>query len=202
MHDRLDQQARRGGARSPGQNEKSEAGEKGQSGQEGQQGEGNASGQSDDRQGRQDGSQGGRGGAQDRIGGDASRIGNGATDGYQPGIFSPDDLRQMAGEFNRRLQDAEQLRQDLRDLGVEAKDFDEILRRMRDFSFRGINNEPLALEALRADIVESLKQFEYRLWREVEGEGEQRLYLAGSDEVPEGYRELVEEYFTALATGD
>ena len=108
----------------------------------------------------------------------------------------------MAGEFNRRLQDAEQLRQDLRDLGVEAKDFDEILRRMRDFSFRGINNEPLALEALRADIVESLKQFEYRLWREVEGEGEQRLYLAGSDEVPEGYRELVEEYFTALATGD
>ncbi len=70
---------------------------------------------------------------------------------------------------------------------------------MRDFRIRGINQDPLALESLRDDIVEGLKQFEYRLWREIEGEDENRLYLAGADEVPAGYRDLVEEYFTSLA---
>ncbi len=49
-------------------------------------------------------------------------------------------------------------------------------------------------------MIEGLRQFEYRLWRDIEGEGGERLFLAGSDEVPPGYRELVEEYYKNLAS--
>jgi len=44
-----------------------------------------------------------------------------------------------------------------------------------------------------------LKRLEFGLRRDVEGEGERRATLTGSDEVPEGYRTLVEEYYRALA---
>ena len=88
------------------------------------------------------------------------------------------------------------------DLNRSERSDEKILDRMRDFRIRGLNQDPLALESLRDDIVAGLKQFEYRLWREIEGGDEDRLYLAGADEVPAGYRDLVEEYFTNLASGD
>jgi hypothetical protein len=58
---------------------------------------------------------------------------------------------------------------------------------------------PRGLEDLQASVVEELKQFEYRLRRELEGVGKEELFLAGSDQVPEGYRKLVEEYYRALS---
>jgi hypothetical protein len=127
-------------------------------------------------------------------------IGQGVPGWYQPGIFTPEDLRQMSAEFQQRLQEGQQLRDDLRQLGVSAEDLDAILRQMKNWNVRGINNDPLALEALRAKVIEGLRQFEYRLWRDIEGEGGERLFLAGSDEVPPGYRELVEEYYKSLAS--
>ena len=47
-------------------------------------------------------------------------------------------------------------------------------------------------------MLEQLKRFEYQLRREVDGESEE-LFLAGSDEVPTGFRDLIDEYFKALA---
>ena len=44
-----------------------------------------------------------------------------------------------------------------------------------------------------------LKEFEYVLRRSLRGAGEERLFLSGADEVPPEYRELVEEYYRALA---
>ena len=127
-------------------------------------------------------------------------IGQGVPGWYQPGIFTPEDLRQMSAEFEQRLREGQELRDDLRQLGMSAEDLDAVLRQMKDWNVRGINNDPLALEALRAKVIEGLRQFEYRLWRDIEGEGGERLFLAGSDEVPPGYRELVEEYYKNLAS--
>jgi hypothetical protein len=127
-------------------------------------------------------------------------IGQGVPGWYQPGIFTPEDLRQMSAEFEQRLREGKELRDDLRQLGLSAEDLDSILRQMQNWNVRGINNDPLALDALRAKVIEGLRQFEYRLWRDIEGEGGERLFLAGSDEVPPGYRELVEEYYKNLAS--
>ena len=206
MQQRLEDRARRssgsgqeGSSRGEEQGSEGQQGPEGREGSEGQQGAAGEQGAGErrvDAEGRGDAERGG-----DAQGGDASRIGS-AIGGYQPGIYTEADLRQLAREFNRRLGDAEALRRNFRELGIDAQDFEEILSRMRDFRIRGINQDPLALESLREDIVEGLKQFEYRLWREIEGEDENRLYLAGADEVPAGYRDLVEEYFTTLAEGE
>lgn len=41
--------------------------------------------------------------------------------------------------------------------------------------------------------------FEYALRRAVEGEGKEKLFLAGTDEVPPGWKALVDEYYRSLA---
>jgi len=44
-----------------------------------------------------------------------------------------------------------------------------------------------------------LKRLEFRLRRDVAGEADCPAALNGSDEVSDGYRRLVEEYYRALA---
>ncbi len=80
-------------------------------------------------------------------------------------------------------------------------DLDQILKQMSGLSSRKINNDPLALGRLREGVVEGLRQFEFRLWRELAADGEEKLFLSNSDHVPEGYRELVEEYYRSLGDG-
>ncbi|HEX2464374.1 MAG TPA: DUF4175 family protein [Thermoanaerobaculia bacterium] len=209
-----ERQASQGGQQKGQQGEGKEGGESQGQGQQ-QDGEGDQSGGRDgrrlaDRQsGQQPGEAGEAGGEQsDGSQGDARgamsattpSIGQGVPGWYQPGIFTPEDLRQMSAEFDQRVREGQQLRDDLRQLGVSAEDLDAILKQMKNWNVRGINNDPLALESLRAKVIEGLRQFEYRLWRDIEGEGGERLFLAGSDEVPPGYRELVEEYYKNLAS--
>jgi hypothetical protein len=216
-----ERQASRGESGEPGQ--QGEAGERGeQSGREpgsqgepGEQGEGgrksgegrrladrsqqgDPSGEPGSRDGQQ--SQGGEGEDRGAMSATAPSIGQGVPGWYQPGIFTPEDLRQMSAEFEQRLREGKELRDNLRQLGMSADDLDKVLRQMQDWKVRGINNDPLALEALRGKVIEGLRQFEYRLWRDLEGEGGERLYLAGADEVPPGYREMVEEYYMNLAS--
>ncbi len=52
---------------------------------------------------------------------------------------------------------------------------------------------------LQEEILEALKRLEFGLRREVEGTAERRAALAGSDDVPEAYRKLVEDYYRKLA---
>lgn len=199
--------AREGGGEDAGQSGREQGREPSRSARSAQQGEGEAPGEGEAERRlaeAQGGEESGRGRSASRAGeaqrgGSTSRLGQAWGGWYQPGIFTAEDLRQMAGEFDRRLQEAEQLRQELRELGMQTQELEDVLRRMREFSVRGINRDPLALEELRAQIIEGLRQFEYRLWRDLEDGGEERLYLAGADEVPDGFRELVEEYYRKLA---
>ncbi len=70
---------------------------------------------------------------------------------------------------------------------------------MKAFDSQQIYLDPLGFEKLQASLLEELKQFEYWLRRELEGIGKDKLFLAGSDQVPTEYRELVEEYYRSLA---
>ena len=51
---------------------------------------------------------------------------------------------------------------------------------------------------LQTYLREELKRFEYRLRREVDVENED-LFLASSDDVPPGFRDMIEEYYRALS---
>jgi hypothetical protein len=55
------------------------------------------------------------------------------------------------------------------------------------------------VERLQEQIIEGLKQLEFGLRRELEGEDRDRVFVSGSDDVPTGFRKLVDEYYKALS---
>lgn len=61
-------------------------------------------------------------------------------------------------------------------------------------------DDPDEVARLQSQILEGLKQLEFGLRRELEGD-QDRATLAGSDDVPAGFRRLVEEYYKALSRG-
>jgi hypothetical protein len=54
------------------------------------------------------------------------------------------------------------------------------------------------LQRLQSTIAEGLKRFEFGLRRRVDAD-ENSIVLTGSDEVPEEFRRLVQEYYRSLA---
>ncbi len=69
---------------------------------------------------------------------------------------------------------------------------------MRQLDDSRVYQDAEEIARLQTFVIEGLKRFEYQLRREVDGESEE-LFLAGSDEVPTGFRDLIEEYFRSLA---
>ncbi len=167
----------------------------GESSSESGKGEGEGQGQ-----GQQEGepSQAGEQSTEPGSGGSA-----GSQDGrnFQPGTYSTEDIRQWRREFRERVQEAEDLRKELRRQDLQVPDLKDIIARMKEFDSKKIYLDPLGFDELQADLLEELKQFEYWLRRELEGIGKDKLFLAGSDQVPSEYRKLVEEYYRSLSRG-
>ena len=159
---------------------------KGQQGKEGQQGQ--AQGQ------QSQGGQSGGGGATDGAYGGSAR--NAYGGGY--GRWNPDDIRQFRGQFREWANDAEGLRRQLQQAGVSPRDLDEVLRDLRAFDNDRVYADPNGLEQLQAAAIEKLKKFEFALRRKADA-GNDSLSLSGSDQVPEGFRQAIEEYYRSLA---
>jgi hypothetical protein len=122
----------------------------------------------------------------------------GATRG-SPRALTPEEIRQFRSEFGQRGEQVRGLRDQLREAGRDAGDLQAVLDAMERLEREGIYDNPAQVAGLQAAILDLLKQLEFGLRREVEAGGERRATLSGSDEVPEGYRGLVEEYYRALA---
>lgn len=188
-----------------------EQGQNGQQGQSGQQGRGGQQGQGGAQQGQQGGNggrntgeptQGGRNGDGDTRGGQF-RPDAGAMGDSRPGAggrFSADDVRQFRGELRQRAADAEQLRRLLRDQKIDAKDVEEILRGLRQLDSDAVFQNPEQLAKLEGAVTSNIKRFEYMLRRRLDANASQ-VFLSGTDDVPEQYRKLVEQYYRALSKG-
>ncbi|MBI4499916.1 MAG: DUF4175 family protein [Gemmatimonadetes bacterium] len=164
-------------------------------GEEGQQGEG--------QQGQQQGDGQGGGRLADR-GGRTTRGGvvdGGDGRGYAWGPWSPEDIRQYSNEFRQRRREAEALREELQRRGQNTADLKALIERLKQLEDARIYGNPMDFEKLRLSVVEGMKQFEYGLRRKIEGGEKDQLFLSGSDEVPPGYREMVEEYYRSLSRG-
>jgi hypothetical protein len=160
-------------------------GQGGQGGQQGQNGEGGRDGRGDTRGDMRDG---GWGGGDNRAGGPY---------GY---YFGPDDVRQFRGEARRYLQEGQQLRQMLREQNVDPKEFDEIMRRLRELDSERVYQDVDELARLQSYVAEGLKRFEYALRRKV-GDETDRALVSGSEDVPAEFKALVEEYYRSLSKG-
>lgn len=128
---------------------------------------------------------------EERARGQAPTGGGGTASGVPGG-------RQLGREFRERVADAERLRAALDEQGVQVTDLDQVIGAMRDFDedFVGTTR---GLDALREDVIDNLKLFEFWLRRVTDQAAGTAPQLGGSDRVPEGYRDLVEEYFRELA---
>ena len=57
--------------------------------------------------------------------------------------------------------------------------------------------DPRGLDELQAAAIDKLKKFEFGLRRKADGNDS--LSLSGSDQVPDGFRQAIEEYYRSLA---
>jgi hypothetical protein len=198
-----DQQGQGQQGQAGGQGQGQQGGEEGrrldpnQQGQEGQQG-----GQQGGQAGQQGGQRGGGDGFRDARSGnfDPNNPGGGATRG-DPEPFTEEEIRQYQREFEQRATDARELRQELAGQGWDLEDLDEAIRAMERLGATQTWQDLPNIAALQEQIQESLRRMEFGLRREVEGESTGRAALSGSDEVPAGFRNLVEEYYKSLARG-
>jgi hypothetical protein len=88
----------------------------------------------------------------------------------------------------------------LRQQNIDARELEEILRRLRELEDSRIYKDVNELLALQAFVNEGMKRFEYTLRRKV-GEEENRAIVTGAEEVPPEFRKLVEEYYRSLSRG-
>jgi hypothetical protein len=202
----LGRRLEQGGQGQQGDQQGQQQGQQGQSGQQGQQGQQGQSGQ----QGQQGQGQGGQGQNEGRLDpnaqGDARGTldprggsGGGATRGGSSRPLTADEIRDFRREFQERLGDAQAMRRDLQQAGVDAAEMDEVLDALEQLGEGRPYTDLPELARLQSSLQENLQRLEFRLRRQVEGDGSDRAVLNGSDEVPEGFRGLVEEYFRALS---
>jgi len=200
------QQAQSGQQGQQGQRgQQGQQGQAGQAGQQGQQGQAGQSGQQG--QAGQQGQQGqaGQGGQQSaQGGGNGDRLGAWNDDGgygwgdARPGNFTPDDVRQFRGEARRYAQDLEALRRGLRADGVDTRQLDDILNRLKALDDDRVYRDVQELARLQGGVSDGLRRFEFDLRRQVEGNAND-VRLNGAEDVPAEFKALVEEYYRSLA---
>ena len=183
--------------------ERGDQGQQGQ-GQQGQQGQGQQGqgqeGQGQQGQGQQGGQQGGQGGGDGQIGQDRGGFGTqGGYSGSRLGRLSRGDIRQFRSEARQRIQEAIELQRILEEEDLNQQRLGEVIGALRQLDREDVYLDLAELNRLQSQIVEGLKQLEFGLRRELEGEGQDRVFVSGSDEVPTGFRRLVEEYYRALS---
>ncbi len=192
--DGSEQEGRQGQAGQRGdQGQQSRTGQQGRAGRQGERNQqGQAGGQQSGQADAETPGRAGQAGAGDRGGGAASGD-------LRP--LSPDEIRQFRREARERGTQAEALRDRLREAGRDPGDLQAVIDAMRRLQDEGTYADPVNLASLQDEVVQALKRLEFSLRREVETTSRQRATLSGSDDVPEGYRKMVEEYYKALAKG-
>jgi hypothetical protein len=124
--------------------------------------------------------------------------GGGPWGDRNPGdYFTGDDIRQFRGEARRWMGEAQALRNMLREQGVDPKELDEIMRRMKELDSDRAYKDVAELQRLQSFVSEGIKRFEYNL-RRTAGDAD-RAVVAGSDDVPPEFKTLVEEYYRSLS---
>ena len=108
----------------------------------------------------------------------------------------------MRSEARQRFQDVEGLRRELAEAGVAAgSELDEVTRALRELDNERLYGDMGELARQQARLVEASKRFEYALRRELDPALAESPRLNGTEEIPEGYRRWVEEYYRALSRG-
>jgi hypothetical protein len=213
LQERTRERAQQNGQQARGQQGQGKEGQQqgqGQEGQQGQQGQGQGQGEG---QGQTGGDQAGN--AAGQRGGDGRDGGRYAAGGYDRGgawrggatwggwweggraNLTPEDIRQLRGEARQYAQEAQDLRGVLRGENIDPRELDEIVNALRQLQDERVYQNVEELARLQAFVADSLKRFEFGLRRQLDA-NTGAIVLSGSDEVPESFRKLVEQYYRSL----
>jgi hypothetical protein len=189
------------GQQGQGQQGQQGQGQQGQQGQQGRQGQG----QGQQGQGGQGGQQGqgtpGQRGLDPAVGsrGGAEIGGGGAQSGGARGPYTGEDVRQYGRELRSQREAAEALRRELQGQGRNVEDLTNLIEQLRNLEGARAFNDPDELARLRSAVVQGFKEFEFTLRRQLVGVEADRPALGGNENVPPGYRDMVNEYFKSLS---
>ena len=115
------------------------------------------------------------------------------------GGMSREEARQLSREMRERLGDARALREQLAQQGVDVAPLDRVIQGMgAEERTDPADVSPNAL-ALRAQVLEGLKAYEFALRRQMGDAGGAKVLLDRSGEVPAAYRSQVEEYYRSVS---
>ena len=113
--------------------------------------------------------------------------------------MTPQDQRQFRNEIRQLTNDARALRGALGNRD-DQKALDDILKQLRELDTDKVFQDPSQLDRLQSSAAESVKRFEFNLRRQVDATDDS-VVLTGTDEVPERFRKMVEEYYKSLSKG-
>ena len=119
--------------------------------------------------------------------------------GWGQRVYTPGEIRNFRDQARYWTGEAQRLRDQLRNDGVNPADLDEVLRAMRQLDDDRVYKDARELERLQTQVAEGLKRFEFTLRRKVEDSQGDQPALTATDEVPRGYRDLVDEYTRSLS---
>lgn len=125
--------------------------------------------------------------------------GGGAQGGGVSGAYTAEDARQFGRELRGQREAAEELRRDLQRQGQNVEDLTQLIEDLRRIEGSRAFNDPDELARLRSNVVQGFKEFEFALRRQVVGAEADRPALGGNENVPPGYRDMVNEYFKSLS---
>jgi hypothetical protein len=124
--------------------------------------------------------------------------GNWGGYGYGWDRLTPEDIRQLRGELRQWSLEAQELRRELRGENIDPRELDDILRMLRQLEDDRVYQNVSELTRLQSAVAEGLKRFEFGLRRQVDANSNE-VVLSSTDEVPEEFRKLVEQYYRSLA---
>ena len=115
---------------------------------------------------------------------------------------SSGDNRQLGTELRERLQEAERLRREWGVSGDPGRTLADVVEELRRFADGRMEGNAQTAAALKANVVEPLRQLELDLSRQLnQTSGRSTLRLRNEGTAPERYRKAVEQYYRRLSTG-
>ena len=123
----------------------------------------------------------------------------GAPTGGSRGQLPAGDMQQFTREFRLRRENAEALRNQVAQQGLNTRELDRAIDNLRQLENSKVFNDPKALSALQSGMIEGLKTFEFGLYRSLGLGSDGRPALGANAPVPAEYRAMIEEYYRSLA---
>jgi hypothetical protein len=126
--------------------------------------------------------------------------GDARWNGRQFGQPQQQDLRQLANQARQLANDANDVRRQLQQAGINQKDLvpvDEVVKALNALGNEKNLSNPGQLQDLFATAVQKYKALEFEIRKRVDTSNDQ-MFLSGSEDVPPAFKSLIEQYYRTI----